>query len=125
MVAIRIPPERIVDDGTGEQLLEVLDPEVVTMLATLREEPLSAKEVADRADVSLKTAYRRLETLEENDLVEARTMPDERGNHYTAYRTAPSAVVLEFDFEDGTVTVDRQDDDVTRFMNLWEGLQDA
>lgn len=103
----------------------MLDRDALAILTELRAEPLSAKAVAEKADVSLKTAYRRLDALEAADLVEARTMPDEQGNHYTAYRTVPSAVVLEFDFEDGTVDADRKDDDVTRFMSLWEGLQDA
>ncbi|MDG5821720.1 winged helix-turn-helix domain-containing protein [Natronococcus sp. A-GB7] len=58
-----------------------------SILVHAQSEPMSASVLAERCDVSTVTIYRRLETLQEHDLVVASTIPERDGNHYKVYKT--------------------------------------
>lgn len=76
---------RTLDDPTCRDILESAD------------EPMSAKQVAEAADVALSTAYRKLERLEEAALVTRETELDPGGNHRSRYRVDFDRVIVAFD----------------------------
>ena len=105
--------------ATGLDLLD--DGHVRTILTATSVEPLSAKELSDRCDVSTATIYRRLDRLTDAGLVAERTRPRADGHHDTVY----AATLEEFSvrLHDGKLTfdVDRRGDDVAdRLTRLWE-----
>lgn len=76
---------RTLDDPTCRDILESADG------------PMSAKQVAEAADVALSTAYRKLERLEEAALVTRETELDPGGNHRARYRVDFDRVIVAFD----------------------------
>lgn len=108
---------------SGEKILDALgDCQARRILRAISSEALSAKEIGERLELSLPTVYRRLDTLESCDLVEARILVAENGNHYK---------VFECDFESTVVTLNDEQFDAEvyhsgalpeRFSNLWEAF---
>lgn len=89
----------------AETLFDVFERETARkILALTSVEPMAAQELAERTDESEPTIYRRLDALEEYDLVEERTHMDADGNHYSEYETNLEAVC--FQLEDGGFTID-------------------
>nr|WP_303647829.1 helix-turn-helix domain-containing protein [Haloarchaeobius amylolyticus] len=74
------------------------------ILALTSVEPLSAQALVDRCDASEATVYRRIDVLEEYDLLESRPKVDEGGNHYEVYETNLDSVC--FELRDGGFTID-------------------
>lgn len=75
---------------TGEpdlaDLVALLDDEHVrSILTATSDEPLSARELGERCDVSVSTIYRRVDRLEDADLLRERTRPRSDGHHETVY----------------------------------------
>ncbi|WP_229773968.1 ArsR/SmtB family transcription factor [Halocalculus aciditolerans] len=113
---------------TGSDQADVLqalaDESVREVLARLDETPRSAKDLADTMDLSLPTVYRRLDTLEELDLVVSRTEPASDGNHYKVYECNFDSTVIKL--ADGAFEVDvyRRESAAERFAGLWRELSD-
>lgn len=61
------------------------------------EEPLPASTVAERCDLPLSTAYRKLDILSAGQLVRERTAIRRDGRHATQYRCDVEAVTLSLD----------------------------
>lgn len=93
------------------------------ILALASKEPMSAQELADHTDASLPTTYRRVDALQEYDLLRASTQVDPDGNHYRTFETDLERVC--FGVEDGSFTVDiqLQRDVVDRFGEFWGDLE--
>lgn len=88
------------------ELLELLGDEYAReVLQTISDEPLSGQEIADAAEVSNATAYRRLESLERAGLVEGETVIDADGHHYKRYRTVLESASLRIGSEGLSVRV--------------------
>lgn len=95
------------------------------ILRQLHDSRRSAKELRQACDSSLKTIYRRLEELQEAELVRAECRIDEAGNHYTAYTSTVDQV--EITIEPGQSHIDvavSEKDDVDQFIRVWKGLQE-
>ena len=112
-------------DGDGDdELLALLDDEYArAILAELTTEPMSASELCTACDMSDPTAYRRLERLQEADLVAEQQTIDPDGHHYKRYVATVDEVSVTF--EDGAceVTVTRSATNPSdRFTDLFEGL---
>jgi DNA-binding MarR family transcriptional regulator len=85
-----------VSDPDFETVVELLaDPCVRTLLAATARRPHSAAELADAADVSRQTAYRRLDVLEAAGLVSESTRPRADGHHETVYEAELSSFSVE------------------------------
>ncbi|MEF8783860.1 MAG: winged helix-turn-helix domain-containing protein [Haloarculaceae archaeon] len=85
-------------DVSGEELLELLGDEYTRcVLRAVTDRPRTGPEIADAADVSKATVYRRLERLEEADLVVSTQKLDPDGHHCKEFH----AVVTGIDFEFG------------------------
>lgn len=74
------------------------------ILALASVEAVSADELSVHTDASRPTVYRRVNVLEEYDLLSEETSIDEDGNHHKTYRT--NLQEATFAVEDGGFTVD-------------------
>ena len=80
-----------------ETVLDALDDPACRALVHAIDAPRTASELAERADVPLSTAYRKLDRLTEASLLETETEVRADGHHTTRYRLA---------FEEVTITLD-------------------
>lgn len=101
----------------AETLFELLGDELArTILALTSVEALSADALSDRCNASQPTVYRRLDELQEYDLLAERTEYDADGNHYKRYECQLQEVCVGV--ENGSFTTDLRlrhdvaDDDV-------------
>lgn len=87
-------------------------------------ERLSAAALAERCGASKATAYRRIERLREQDLLEAYQELDPDGHHYETF--VASLEELTVRLEDGRfeVTVERTTDPADRFRDLLGQLKE-
>jgi len=87
-------PDSIADSELQTVLETLADPECRDILNEL-DTARSASEIADRCDLSETSAYRKLETLSETELVTSGTKLRTDGHHVKTYeRDVDSAVVL-------------------------------
>lgn len=92
------------------------------ILLETRTQPMSAETLSDRCDVSPSTIYRRIEELEDQDLVEAQTRPDEDGHHYEVYAATLDRIVIDATDEGFAVEVSRDESMAGRFARLVEEM---
>jgi predicted transcriptional regulator len=111
-------------DEDEDAVMALLDDEYArAILARLTVEPMSAEELCTECEISDSTAYRRLNRLQEVDLVTEQQELDPDGHHFKRYVATVEQVSITF--ADGTyeVTVTRQTSDpADRFTDLFEGL---
>jgi DNA-binding transcriptional ArsR family regulator len=74
------------------------------ILALASEQPHSAESLAEHLTISQPTVYRRLDVLEDYDLIHEDNRVDESGHHYTAYETNIESA--RFDVVDGEITIE-------------------
>ena len=111
------------EDRSIEDVLDTIgDQHARTVLAAISREPRSAKELAEVCDLSLPTIYRRLELLEEHDLVDERTTVAEDGNHYNVYECNFDSTVIQLEDEEYKVRIYRRENLPDRFTQLWDDL---
>jgi predicted transcriptional regulator len=111
-------------DEDEDAVMALLDDEYArAILAHLTVEPMSAEELCTECEISDSTAYRRLNRLQEVDLVTEQQELDPDGHHFKRYVATVEQVSITF--ADGTyeVTVTRPaSDPADRFTELFEGL---
>lgn len=104
-----------------EKVLDALgDTEARRILAVINPEALSAKEIGERLDLSLPTVYRRLDMLESRNLVVARTLVAENGNHYKVFECNFESTVITLEDEEFRAEVRHGEGIPERFSSLWE-----
>ena len=112
------------DAWEPETVFELLaSEEARRILALTAEEPHSAEELAERVDASLPTIYRRVNAMEEFDLLRAETRIDPDGNHYRTFETDVERISLVVEDDGIGVEVERPRDVVDRFGAFWEDLE--
>ncbi|SDX78100.1 ArsR/SmtB family transcription factor [Halobellus clavatus] len=121
------------EDPEPGAVLDVLSDEYArSILAATSVKPMSAQQLADECGMSKPTVYRRVERLQEHDLLGERTEIQDDGNHYSVYVATLSEVSIELD--DGSFEADvqrrepaafpgeRESDTADRFAKMWENL---
>lgn len=93
-----------------------------TILEATAREPQSADALAQQCDASKTTVYRRLEDLEEHDLVEVRRHPDEEGHHFKVYAARLDRAVVTLTQNGLDVSLSRRERMTERFTRFIEGL---
>jgi DNA-binding transcriptional ArsR family regulator len=92
----------LADGADGERrqaaLAALADPDCRRVAAAL-DDPLPAKEVAERCDLPRTTTYRKLERLSEGGLVDERVSVRTDGHHATTYVRDFAGVLVAFDGE--------------------------
>lgn len=112
-----------VDKRSIEDVLDTIgDQHARQVLAAISREPKSAKELADECDLSLPTVYRRIEMLEEYDLVRDRTLVAEDGNHYKVYESNFESTVISLEDDEYQMQIYREENLPDRFSQLWDEL---
>lgn len=106
-------------------VLAVLDDDYARQILTETSvEPMSASTLSERCDASLPTIYRRLDRLEECQLVNEETELAPDGNHYSIY--SANLDRLELSLEDGSFELElsyREEDVADKFTRMWEGMR--
>jgi len=113
-----------VNSARHTRLLGVLADETArTILSCVADGPQSAKELRVACEASQKTIYRRLDRLQDHDLVIEQQRLDPDGHHYSVYSASLERVVIEL--EDGDVSVDvfLREDPADQFTKLFEELR--
>ena len=114
------------DEEPIEDILDTIgDRRARHVLASIAHEPRSAKEIAEELDLSLPTVYRRIEELEDYDLVEGRTEIATDGNHYRVFECAFDSTVISLDDGEYEVQIFREGNVPDRFADLWDDLSRA
>jgi DNA-binding transcriptional ArsR family regulator len=114
----------VAEERSIEEVLDTIgDENAREILAAISIEPRSAKELAEECDLSLPTVYRRIEILEEHDLVKDRTLVADDGNHYKIYESNFDSTVISLEEEgEYRVRIYREENLPDRFSQLWDEL---
>ena len=116
-------PRVVADDRPIEDILDTIgDEHARRVLASISREPKPAKELAEECDLSLPTIYRRIEMLEEHDLVKDQTLVADDGNHYKVYECNFESTVISLDDDEYRVRIYREENLPDRFSQLWDDL---
>lgn len=108
---------------TVEDILNTIgDERARDVLAAVATEARSAKELAEACDMSLPTVYRRLELLQEHELVSERTAVADDGNHYNVYACNFDSTVIKLNEGGYDVRIYRRENAPDRFTQLWDDL---
>ncbi|WP_436901607.1 ArsR/SmtB family transcription factor [Halovenus halobia] len=111
------------DDRSIEDILDTIgDQHARRLLAAISREPQSAKDLAEECDLSLPTVYRRIEMLEEYDLVTDETLVADDGNHYKIYESNFESTVITLEDDEYKVRIYREENLPDRFSQLWDDL---
>jgi predicted transcriptional regulator len=112
-----------VDSRSIEDVLDTIgDQHAREVLAAISREPKSAKALAEECDLSLPTVYRRIEMLDEYDLVTNETLIADDGNHYKVYKSNFESTVITLEDDEYKVRIYREENLPDRFSQLWDDL---
>lgn len=95
-----------------------------TILAETTTEPKSAEELSEACDVSPQTVYRRLDDLQEYDLVTEELRPDAEGHHYKVYAATLDQVVVDLTPDGLDLRLTRRDRMADRFTHFIEEMRE-
>ncbi len=111
------------DERSIEEILNTIgDQHARRVLAAISQDPKSAKDLAEEVDLSLPTVYRRIEMLQEYELVKDRTLVAEDGNHYKVYESNFESTVISLQDDEYKVRIYREENLPDRFSQLWDEL---
>ncbi|QGN05986.1 ArsR family transcriptional regulator [Halorhabdus sp. CBA1104] len=111
------------DERPIEEVLDTIgDQHARRVLAAISEDSKSAKQLSEELDLSLPTVYRRLEILEEHELVTERTEVAEDGNHFNVYQSNFESTVIRLEDDEYHVRIYRSENLPDRFGKLWDDL---
>jgi DNA-binding transcriptional ArsR family regulator len=96
-------PAGVEDAPDLQVLLDALDDPDCRAIVTHLDEPMTASEISDEADIPLSTVYRKLDALTEASLLSELTEVRSDGHHTTRYN-------LDFDEVSLTLTEDNEFD---------------
>jgi len=91
-------PQTDDDEPTAAELLELLGDEYTrSVFEAVAEKPRSGRAVAEAADVSRPTAYRRLNELRKAGLVRTEMVISETGHHREQFEAIAESLSVSFD----------------------------
>jgi DNA-binding transcriptional ArsR family regulator len=113
------------EDSDVREIASLLEDEYAhAILLHTSNQVMSAAELSDACDASPSTIYRRIERLQDHDLLEEQLSLDEDGHHYTTYTARLDRVTIEL--TDGEFEIEvtyRPENAADRFTDLFEGLR--
>jgi predicted transcriptional regulator len=109
----------------GIEMLRVLGNEYNPQILSFAHEPRSAQELSDELDVPIATCYRRIEELQEANLLEHhdRVLSDER-RRVNVYRRNIEEVIVSFSEGDVSVEVEERQRIKNRLDEAWRTLSE-
>ncbi|QHS17043.1 ArsR/SmtB family transcription factor [Halopenitus persicus] len=110
---------------SGEDLIEVLGNKYNTEILAAADDPKSAQELSDELDVPIATCYRRIDELEEADLIELHDRPlSDDHRRVKVYRRRVDSVAVEF--HDGvSIELTERTSAANRLDEVWRNLSNA
>jgi predicted transcriptional regulator len=113
----------VAEERPIEEILNTIgDEHARTVLAAISREPRAAKELTEEVGLSLPTIYRRLELLQEHDLIKQRTAIADDGNHFKMYECNFDSTVISLQDDEYKVRIYRRENLPDRFSQLWDEL---
>jgi predicted transcriptional regulator len=107
-----------------DDIFDVLASEDVRrILVATSVQPMSVKELADVCDRSLATIYRRIQAMEDYDLLSEELTRDPDGTQYNEYRSELNEITISVDKGQLNVNIDIEKDTVDQFAELIEDLE--
>lgn len=117
----RVSPE---SGGDDRAVLDLLGDEYVqTILAATIRRHMSARELSQECNADISTIYRRIDDMEEYDLLLERTRIVEDGSHHSEYEANLDRVSVKLEdgrFEIGISVRESPED---RFTRIWEEIR--
>lgn len=109
-------------DSSSEDLLALLDDDYARdILVATAEGPRSVEELSEACGAAPSTIYRRIDRLEDYELVEAEQRLDPDGHHYKVYVARLERVSITLTPSGFDVEIDRTAEDPSdRFTRLYE-----
>lgn len=87
-------------------------------------DPMSANELSDACGVSPQTIYRRLEDLNEYDMITEDVKIDDSGHHYKVYTATLDSVVIKLTSEGFTLDLSLRERMAARFTQFVDEVRD-
>lgn len=108
-----------------DTVFDVLGSEVARdILALASVQPVSAAEMAECCEVSDPTIYRRIQALQDYDLLaETTAIDDDDGHHHNRYRTCLEEVRVRVDEGQFDVDIEVTKDYTDKFAEFWDDLE--
>ncbi|WP_323171238.1 helix-turn-helix domain-containing protein [Natrialba sp. PRR66] len=112
-------------DSDVREIASLLEDEYAhAILLHTSDQEMSAPELSEACDASVSTIYRRIERLQQYDLLEEQLQLDRDGHHYNTYTARLERIEIEL--VDGTFELEithRPENAADRFTDLFEGLR--
>ena len=106
-----------------DDLATVVDDDCMRcLLVHAYDQYMTVNELAEHCDVSASTVYRRLELLQDLDLVQEQTQPDQDGHHSTAYQTTLDTLTITVTDDGFEAQVQRENTMAKRLTDIVEDL---
>lgn len=84
-------------DPDPERVFDTLDDRACREIVESLDQPMTAREISERADIPLSTTYKKLDRLESADLLEEETELDPSGHHRSRYVVNFDRIVVLLD----------------------------
>ncbi|EFW92299.1 hypothetical protein ZOD2009_09580 [Haladaptatus paucihalophilus DX253] len=111
------------EDLDPAELFSLLDDDYArSILTKTSKQPMSAQTLSTECDASLPTIYRRLNNLEDAELVEKRTQLEADGNHRAVYKANVEHVEISIADGDLSIRITEQDT-ADRFTQVWGDMR--
>jgi len=108
-----------------QEVLDALDDPDCRTIVSILEEPMTASEISDASDIPLSTTYRKIERLEEAQLLYEGTEIRSDGQHASTYEVSFEEVVIRLteqrEFDTEIARRGRTPDQ--RLENLWSEVR--
>lgn len=113
------------DDSEVREIAALLEDEYAyAILTQTSTQAMSAPELSDTCEASVSTIYRRIERLQDHDLLAEQLQLDQDGHHYKTYTARLERIDIEL--REGTFEVEVTywpEAAADRFTDLFEGLR--
>jgi Fe2+ or Zn2+ uptake regulation protein len=112
------------DDGEVKDIVDLLSDDYNwRILEHTREEAKPVDALSEICNADPSTIYRRIERLQDADLVEDQQELDPEGHHYKVYAATLDHVTITLDENGFVVDVERAESPADRFTRLYEGFK--
>jgi DNA-binding transcriptional ArsR family regulator len=113
------------EDSDVREIAALLEDEYAhEILLYTSDQVMSAAELSDACDASPSTIYRRIERLQDHDLLTEQLNLDRKGHHHKTYTARLDRITIEL--TDGAFEIEityRPENAADRFTDLFEGLR--
>lgn len=114
-----------IGDRSSHDILDTIGDEMARrLLIAVRENPQSAKGLAESCDLSLPTVYRRMDVLMDHGLVTEQTVVADDGNHYKEYRCNFDSTLISLGDQQFELEIYREETDSDGATGPWEEFGD-